>query len=139
MHDFKPIHLVTVPSSSSSSVKHIYLDNETFLHRRALFDDNLGGLVDVRTHMFKRFDNNINNQIIIKTLNVLAKEDSALEGCGVVVNSSLEAASSLRLAKNSIVVDSRFKACKLTVGPNTYLSDLILVCLFILFLYRKND
>lgn len=119
MHEFKPIHVVTV-----SKVKHIYMDNETFEHRRALFvDHSLGGLGHVQPGLFKCL-----NQ---KHLSTRLAENSTLDGSGVVVNSDLEA-TKLSMGENVIVVDSRFKACNLTVGENTYLSDLRLVSTFFL-------
>lgn len=129
MHGLELIHVVTV----SKEVKHIYMDNETFAHRRLLFDENMAGLANVSQNMFKPYQNSETS----KHLNISMTKNSVLNGHGIVVNSSLDT-STLLLDKNVIVVDSRFRSSKLSIGENTYLSDLKLVSkfLFVHFIYK---
>lgn len=115
MHGFRSIHIINL-----QFVKHVYMDNETFEHRRLLLGD-LDGFMRIQP-IFRSYDQQGLNVLLAKNSTIEAQSESK----SILINSLLKG-TYLRLEKNAIVVDSNFASCKLTVGENTYLSDLNIV------------
>lgn len=128
MHPFR-IHNITV----SQDVQHIYMDNETFEHRKIILNqfENIFN----KENRFRNFQ--LKHQL--KFLNCLNKNTeftcdklNPLENT-LIINSILEY-SELVIDDNIYILNSSFKHSKLKIGPGTYISDLKLVSLYFLIL-----
>ena len=122
MHGLHHIDIIV----AKGPLKHVYMDNETFDHRRGLFTD-LNSFMSVQS-IFKQFDEFEPHHHLVKCLNVSKKNASisASSDASIIINCHLEK-SNLKLFKNSILVDCNIQSCNLTIGENSYLSDLNLV------------
>lgn len=134
LHNFKVSTIVF-----EKNVHHLYMDNETLQHRTSIFG-NFKLFSDVESS-FATLEYEHNSGIYsfntLLTNSVVEKTDSnstSPDGRIILLNTILEN-SQLKLKKNVTIANCRFSACKLSIGENTHISDLIMVgflfpCLF---------
>lgn len=125
MRGFK-IHNITV----SEDTKHIYMDNETFEHRKTLLDEYR--IIFNKSNKFKIQDQthavNSLNSLIINSDLIHCSESS--KSNSFLFNSILEN-SELKFENNVDILNCNFKSSKIKIEQNSYLSDLNLVSLII--------
>jgi hypothetical protein len=132
MHSFK-INIITI--NDPIRLKHVYMENETFAHRRSLFND-YETFFKIEP-IFKDFDS-IESTRCLNTLVKKSIIENENKQPGIfLLNTNLEK-SEMKLQKNAIIVDCNFKSCKLSIGENSYLSDLTLVYGFTIYLDQYN-
>lgn len=112
LHDFK-IHNITV----SEKTLHIYMDNDTFNHRKLIFEAFQPS--DSQTRRTKYIN------CMIKNSEISFKNDSPES---LFVN-SIVTKTELNIQFEVYVFNCDFKSSKIKINQNTYLSDLKLVCL----------
>jgi hypothetical protein len=113
-----------------NNIKHLYMDNETFEHRKLIFNQ-FETFAKLEPSAFKPLQT---LESSIKMLNTMLKESSVLnenthlsdEQSCFLLNTFLEK-SQLALDRTCLLANCCFKGCKLNIGSHTYISDLNMV------------
>lgn len=123
LHGFK-VHNITV----SEQALHIYMDNQTFEHRKIIFS------------AFKLLDKEKDSLNGIKCINCMIKSSNISSNINpsesLFVNSILTKVD-LSVEYSVYLFNCDFKSSRIQINKNTYLSDLELVSFSILFIFLR--
>ncbi|CAF0975030.1 unnamed protein product [Brachionus calyciflorus] len=112
LHHFK-IHNITV----SRHVKHVYMDNETFLHRKLILDS-IGSYFEENSKIKKPIQKMLH--CLIEDSKINSNDNPTLINCFITK-------CNLNIENDVYILNCDFKSSKISIGSNTCITDLKMV------------
>ena len=112
----------------SQNAKHIYMDNEIFEHRKNIFYE-FEHFKNVN-YSFQEFDVKEDGELLLNSLKTSSKLSlNKIESSSVMIINSILENSDLSFERNGLILNSQLIRCKMNIGENCYISDVLWVSL----------